>query len=131
MSVHTSIASAFAAIRAAIESDLEYAWGWHCNIAMPFIDAGGDADIANEAAARFMQTAFGVDTRKCDGWTYRRRSALTECPTCKSGVNVMKDAATGEMLHAASNGTWIPCPYPRSDEDDLKHGATIHIEEEP
>lgn len=47
-----------------------YADSWHCNLAMSFYDACGDAvehnhliAIANEAASRFMKQLFDVDTR--------------------------------------------------------------------
>lgn len=42
----------------------DFAWAWHCNIAMAFVDEGGDRDTANRAASRFMQQAFGVKTRE-------------------------------------------------------------------
>jgi hypothetical protein len=39
----------------AMQYDPEYAWGWHCNIAMAFVDAGGDRYTANQGAARFLE----------------------------------------------------------------------------
>lgn len=51
-------------LRGALQSDPEYAWGWHCNIAMAAFDEGLDRDAANRAAARFMKNCFGVDS----GW---------------------------------------------------------------
>lgn len=48
----------------ALREDLDYAWSWHCNIAMTAFDAGGSHDVANEGAARFLQLLAGVDTRK-------------------------------------------------------------------
>ena len=45
----------------AMRSDPEYAWSWHCNIAMAFVDEGGDHALANHAAARFMRSLAGVD----------------------------------------------------------------------
>jgi hypothetical protein len=50
-------------LTAVIKSDMGYAWGWHCNIAMAAFDAGCPHDVANEGAARFMKLLFGVDTR--------------------------------------------------------------------
>lgn len=44
--------------------DHDYAWSWHCNIAMPMLDALPDAIThkqANRAAARVMQHLFGID----------------------------------------------------------------------
>lgn len=51
-------------ITKAIKRDKDYAYSWHCNIAMSFVDEGGDHDRANRAAGRFMQMLFGVDTYK-------------------------------------------------------------------
>ncbi len=47
-----------------LREDLDYAWAWHCNIAMAAFDAGCPHDVANEGAARFMQLLAGVDTRE-------------------------------------------------------------------
>ena len=52
----------------ALRDDLDYAWAWHCNIAMSAYDAGCPHDVANEGAARFMQLLAGVDTRKHPGF---------------------------------------------------------------
>lgn len=51
-----------------LREDLDYAWTWHCNIAMMAFDAGCPHDAANEGAARFMQLLAGVDTRKHPGF---------------------------------------------------------------
>lgn len=51
-----------------MRQDLDYAWSWHCNIAMAFCDEGGDRNIANHAAARFLSTLAGVDTTKHFGF---------------------------------------------------------------
>lgn len=45
----------------AMRADPEYAWGWHCNIAMAFVDEGGEHGMANHAAARFMRLLAGVE----------------------------------------------------------------------
>lgn len=44
------------------KEDPDFAWVWHCNIAMPIYDECSDHTTANRAAARVMQTVFGVDT---------------------------------------------------------------------
>lgn len=54
---------AMAALTEAMKADPEYAWSWHCNIAMVAVDAGAPHQEANERAAGFMRTAFDVDTR--------------------------------------------------------------------
>ena len=59
-----STASAFAVVKEAMQKDPEYAWSWHCNIAMASVDEGMDHERANKAAARFMHNCFGVDTSK-------------------------------------------------------------------
>ena len=49
------IAQAVQTVIQAMQDDPEYAWGWHCNIAMAFVDAGGDRYTANQGAARFLE----------------------------------------------------------------------------
>ena len=47
----------------ALKEDADYAWSWHCNLAMPIMDSTGVSHrVANEAAARLMQHLFGIDT---------------------------------------------------------------------
>jgi hypothetical protein len=55
---------AIAALTKAMKEDYGYAWAWHCNIAMAAIDAGAPHKEANERAAGFMRTLFGVDTTR-------------------------------------------------------------------
>ena len=52
----------------ALRADDSYAWSWHCNIAVCFMDEGGGHTQSNLAAARFMKTAFGVDVKKFPQW---------------------------------------------------------------
>lgn len=54
--------AAFDTLRRALQADPDYAWSWHCNIAMAFYDVGGDHAMANKAAHLFMQRTFGVVT---------------------------------------------------------------------
>ena len=63
------IKPAFDAIAAAVKADPDYAWSWHCNVAMPSVDEGMDRAAANRAAARFMHIAFDVDTSKSPYFT--------------------------------------------------------------
>ncbi len=56
----------------------DYAWSWHCNIAMLLIDEGVGWLQANERAASFMQTAFDVDTLTRVRRTYAEMQALTK-----------------------------------------------------
>jgi len=74
------LASSVSTIRGAMAKDLDYAWSWHCNIAMAAFDAGCPHDVANEGAARFMQLLAGVDTRKHPGFaaTQETKSQLEQ-----------------------------------------------------
>lgn len=58
------VATAMGEVRAALHADPEYAWSWHCNIAMASVDEGMEHAAANRAAARFMHNCFGLDTSK-------------------------------------------------------------------
>ena len=57
------LAEAFYRLRDEVRADQDYAWSWHCNIAMAAQDEGVDHETANKAANRFMQICFGVDTK--------------------------------------------------------------------
>jgi len=68
----------------AMRKDPDYAWAWHCNIAMSAFDAGCPHGVANEGAARFLQLLAGVDTRQHPGF------APTQTPvtaTLEQGLN--------------------------------------------
>ena len=52
----------FDAIKAMIHADPEYAWGWQCNLAVPFMDATGVTHSqANRGAALIMAQMFDYD----------------------------------------------------------------------
>lgn len=51
---------AIAAIAAQF-GDLEYGWGWFCNLAMLCYDAGGHRLVSQETARMFMIEVFGFD----------------------------------------------------------------------
>ncbi len=61
---NTPVADAVHTLIAALKADLDFAWTYHCNIAMAFQDEGGDYKTANRAAARFMKNWADVDTTK-------------------------------------------------------------------
>lgn len=69
-----AIKDAFAVLKAALQADDEYAWSWHCNIAMAFVDTEpeyGGRNLhrsANEGAAIFMQRCFNIDVRQSRQW---------------------------------------------------------------
>jgi hypothetical protein len=52
-------------LTAALQADPDYAWSWHCNLAMPVMDATGVTHrTANEAGARLMRHLFDIDITK-------------------------------------------------------------------
>ena len=58
------IEKAMGTLKKAMAKDPDYAWTWHCNIAVMAQDAGVSHKISNDGAARFMKLAFDVDTTK-------------------------------------------------------------------
>lgn len=47
----------------ALKADPEWAWSWHCNIAMPLVDyLKISPEDANLAAIKLMKHLFDVDT---------------------------------------------------------------------
>lgn len=65
------VSQALDTIRNAMREDPEYAWTWHCNIAMAAQDEGMAPGAANRAAARFMFNTFFLDVRDYEpsNWT--------------------------------------------------------------
>ena len=58
------VVSPLDALKKALTDDPEYAWSWHCNIAMASHDEGLSKPEANRAAARFMKNCFDIDMTK-------------------------------------------------------------------
>lgn len=58
------ITKALETLRKSMVDDPEYAWSWHCNVAMSSYDEGLSHQKANKAAARFMNKCFGINTTK-------------------------------------------------------------------
>ena len=56
-----AVPDAMKVVLEAMRSDPDYAWSWHCNVAMAFYDAGGDIYTANQGAARFMRMLADVE----------------------------------------------------------------------
>lgn len=73
--VTLSVPDAFNVLKKAMQDDPEYAWSWHCNLAMSFYDEietceSNDAHvICNHAASRFMRLCFDIDTAKNKNFT--------------------------------------------------------------
>ena len=51
-------------LRRAMIKDPDYAWAWHCNIAMAAQDAGAPHKEANIRTGDFMRHLFGVETNR-------------------------------------------------------------------
>ena len=49
-----------------LRADSEYAWSWHCNLAMAAYDEGLEHHAANRAAGRFMNSLFRLDTTRLE-----------------------------------------------------------------
>lgn len=103
----TPVTDAMNVLRQALYDDPEYAWSWHCNLAMASIDEGMDWNSAQFAAARFMQICFGVDTTKNDHFEAEDKPFLEK-------VAVNSDA---RLVHAKEL-------LQKYDETCLKLGAT-------
>ena len=58
------VPESMATVSKAIRNDPDYAWSWHCNIAVAAMDEGVDCMTANKLAARFLMILTGVDTSK-------------------------------------------------------------------
>lgn len=62
--------SAMQSLTAALQADSEYAWSWHCNLAMPIMDSLKCSHTqANQAAATLMQHLFHIDIRRNRNWS--------------------------------------------------------------
>ena len=51
-----------------LKADPEYAWAWHCNVAMAAFDEGLSHYAANKAAARFLSWLAQIDTTTHPGF---------------------------------------------------------------
>lgn len=59
----------FAMLTEVMHRDPEYAWAWHCNLAMAFFDEGiVSMWQANSAASRIMRQFFDIDIRENHYW---------------------------------------------------------------
>lgn len=61
-----SLQSHIEALGEAMRKDSDYAWGWHCNIAVCSMDEGLSNEASNRAAARCMKSLFDVDVTEFD-----------------------------------------------------------------
>lgn len=67
----TDTAQAYNILQLALADDPEFAWAYHCNIAVSFQDEGGSHEASNKAAARAMSNMFSVDTSKNEHYLYK------------------------------------------------------------
>lgn len=58
------IKNSILSLKEAIKNDPDYAWSWHCNLAMCAYDEGLDMAAANRSAMRFMKILFDYDMTK-------------------------------------------------------------------
>lgn len=66
---------AFDTFRTKMRDDPEYAWSWHCNLAMPIMDTiHCTHQQANDAAASLMQHLFAIDIKDNPHWKTTRTS---------------------------------------------------------
>jgi hypothetical protein len=66
-------ASPLQPIVAAFKNDPNYAWSWHCNLAMMMVDEGVSHRAANYRAATFMKDAFEFDIKQTNEWKHMER----------------------------------------------------------
>lgn len=80
----------------ALLSDHDYAWSWHCNIAMAATDEGVNHMVANRGAARFLQLLTGgkLDTR-----TFVEYKGIVDRYAELAAKPVVPEAYTDETLN--------------------------------
>ncbi len=94
----------------ALKDDPDYAWSWHCNLAMPIMDGARVSHrVANETAARLMQHLFGIDTAK--HLNYRVDAA----PSQPAPAQATERAEKHLLCHRCSRNWWAAptgeCPF--------------------
>jgi hypothetical protein len=88
-----SIGQAWGALKQACESDPEFAWAVHCNIAMPIIDAiGVSHEQSNVASAHLMQHLFDHDITTHERFEYQK-SGAQEYAEIRIAAEQAEDAA--------------------------------------
>jgi hypothetical protein len=112
-----ALEDAIVMLRHAMQDDLEYAWAWHCNIAVPLRDALGHGTISHEqsnlAAAHLLRHLFDVDI------TDYPHYAATQALDAERGPHL----ASGEGgTHEAVDAVFAA----RGDRPLLDFGAALH-----
>lgn len=98
----TPVQNAMATLSEAMFKDSDYAWTWHCNVAMAAWDAGAPICEANERAADFIKNAFGVDVRALDEWKNMPMKIVDTVPLVESNT------ATNDPVHIPAHYTQGP-----------------------
>lgn len=93
------IEQAMQRLRKAFEDDPHYAFTWHANIACCVQDAGCTHEQGNEAAARFMKAAFGVNTDTQEG------TEMQESEDSSRGRKMSDDKPLAHKYKHVCNGT--------------------------
>lgn len=93
-------ALAMAILAKAMKEDPDYAWTWHCNLAMPIHDSMSDTQpqrhaLANIAAARIMAHVFDVNTMSTYETDLKREHLTTSAQTTEPAAKVV---VTNEMV---------------------------------
>lgn len=99
--VPEDVPSALSVLSDSMKSDPDYAWSWHCNVAMTAKDAGAPHDRANVWAANFMSRAFGVDTLTQVNAELASSLSAPATPT-KVADDVVRDAKVGAAIERAA-----------------------------
>jgi hypothetical protein len=94
------------ALSAEIAANPDHAWGWHCNIAMPIMDATGVShELANQAAAHLMQHLFGYDITTDERYQYQKSNAQSYAE-----IRIAADIAEDAEIAARGPGSFAPTP---------------------
>lgn len=72
----TDAFAAWAVFKRLMREDADYAWAWHCNIAVPIMDAiSATHEQANVAAAHLMSHLFEYDITTHPNFGYEKGQA--------------------------------------------------------
>lgn len=95
--------AAMATLEHHMKTDLELAWGWHCNIAMALYDSGARPHSAcNKGAAHFLSLLFpGVDTTQHPAYAATQQAPADSEPDSDPGMTL------GEAIDAVRRGARI------------------------
>jgi hypothetical protein len=107
----TDAFAAWATFRRLMRDDPEYAWAWHCNIAVPIMDAiGVSHEQANVAAAHLMSCLFEYDITTHPNYTYEKGGAQSY-HEARIAADKDEDAALVEVERDADGNPMICTGY--------------------